>query len=224
MVEDDEAMVHKSAAAWLATIVIACVTYYAVAVVALHVLRPEYDPVSRVTSNYVVGPYGYLMTATFFAFAAALFVLSFGLSRVLAMPAQSRLGLALLVAAGLGVVVAGIFPTDVTPDDSPVTATGVVHILAALAAFVCVVVASLLVSKNVDRDPRWRAFRRPAFMLAIAILAGFAVFVVAQPLGGRGIGQRIFLGTVLLWIFFMAVHLRAAAKPGPWQARSAMSP
>ena len=92
MVEDDEAIVHKSAAPWLATIVISCVTYYAVAVVALHVLRPEYDPVSRVTSNYAVGPYGYLMTATFFAFAAALFVLSFGLSRVLATPAQSRLG------------------------------------------------------------------------------------------------------------------------------------
>jgi hypothetical membrane protein len=205
----------KRRAEWLGAIVIACVTYYALAVVALHVLRPEYDPISRVTSNYAVGPYGYLMTATFFAIAAALLALSFGLSRTLASTARSRVGFALLSAAGAGAVIAGVFPTDVTPDDSPVTIIGGVHILAGVAAFVCVTAGTLLVSRRLDRDPEWRASRRPAFFLALVIVAGFLLSVIAQSLGGRGIGQRFFLGTVLLWLLFMAIRLRTHARTGP---------
>lgn len=201
--------------AWLEGIVIACVAYYVVAVVALHVLRPEYDPVSRVTSNYAVGPYGYLMTATFFALAAALLALSLALSRTLVQQARTRVGLALLVAAALGVIVAGILPTDVTPDDSPVSATGLVHILAGVSAFLCITVAALVVSRKLDRDPKWRAAKQPALLLAFAIVVGLVISIVAQPLGGRGIGQRIFLGTVLLWLLFMAARLGRAAKPAP---------
>lgn len=198
--------------AWLSTIAIAGSIYYAVAVVVLHALRPEYDPLSRVTSNYAVGPYGYLMTATFFAIAAGLMALSLGLSQTLAPLAQSRVSLALLVAAGVGAIVAGVFPTDVTPTDAPITATGVVHILAGVTAFLCIVVAAVRISMRLDRDPQWRAFRRLALLLAFSILVGFIVSIVAQPLGGRGIGQRIFLGTVLVWLLYMAVRLRTAAN------------
>ena len=48
--------------AWLALIAIGGIVYFIVAVVVLHFLRPEYNPINHAVSNYAVGPYGYLIT------------------------------------------------------------------------------------------------------------------------------------------------------------------
>ena len=36
-------------------------------IAALHFLSPEFDPIQRPTSEYAVGPYGYLTTSAFIA-------------------------------------------------------------------------------------------------------------------------------------------------------------
>src|SRR6266849_6165880 len=58
-----------------------CVVYYASAIVLLHVLRTEFDPGYRYLSEYARGPYGTLMTSTFFALSAGSLALSLGLWR-----------------------------------------------------------------------------------------------------------------------------------------------
>ena len=62
-------------------ITLSSVVYYASAIVLLHVLRTDFDPGYRYLSEYAVGPYGALMTSTFFALRAGSLALSFGLWR-----------------------------------------------------------------------------------------------------------------------------------------------
>lgn len=61
------------------------------AVVVLHVLRPEFNPVNHAVSNYAVGPYGYLMTAAFYALALSVFALALGLARSMVLTNRARL-------------------------------------------------------------------------------------------------------------------------------------
>jgi len=52
-------------AARIASIAIVGISYFLTTVIALHFLRPDYDPASRFVSEYAVGSYGFLMTSAF---------------------------------------------------------------------------------------------------------------------------------------------------------------
>lgn len=54
-------------AAFLASAAFSCFGYFAIALVALHVLRPDYVPRSHMISDYAVGPHGWIMTIAFLA-------------------------------------------------------------------------------------------------------------------------------------------------------------
>ena len=55
------------------------IAYFALIIVALHFLRPDLNPLSTPTSEYAVGPYGFLMTSAFFSMSLASFALVIGL-------------------------------------------------------------------------------------------------------------------------------------------------
>ena len=62
-------------------ITLSSVVYYASAIVLLHVFRTDFDPGYRYLSEYARGPYGALMTSTFFALSTGSLALSLGLWR-----------------------------------------------------------------------------------------------------------------------------------------------
>lgn len=80
-----------STSAWL---VIAGVTHFVFVIGLLHVLRPDVDPLARVTSEYAVGPYGSLMASAYVALGLSLLALGMALSRAFAAghgpPPESR--------------------------------------------------------------------------------------------------------------------------------------
>ncbi len=63
----------------LAWVTIVGTVYFVLAVTALHFLRPDYNPTTRLLSDYAVGPYGYLMTSAWFALGLVSFALAFGI-------------------------------------------------------------------------------------------------------------------------------------------------
>jgi|GEM_PF-5522309 len=82
--------------AFLATVAIVGTAAFVVLIAALHFLSPDINPIERPTSDYAVGPYGYLMTAAWVCLSLSTWALVIGLRRDLSRPAQSRLGLGLL--------------------------------------------------------------------------------------------------------------------------------
>jgi Protein of unknown function (DUF998) len=177
--------------AWLALIAIGGIVYFVVAVVVLHFLRPEYNPINHAVSNYAVGPYGYLMTAAFFVLAWSVLALALGLFRSIAFTDLSRIAILLLCLASSGMVVMGIFPGDVHALHPPATITGVVHWIAAGISFLSIMVAAFLLSSFFKTNERWQVFQRPCFKLALAMVGALLLYGILALVGWIGVGQRI---------------------------------
>jgi hypothetical protein len=187
------------------------VAYFAVIIVALHFLRPDLNPLSQPTSEYAVGPYGFLMTSAFFSMSLGSFALVTGLYQGVSQSARSRIGLGLLGIWAVGVLIALIFPID--PEGAPQTISGTIHGINGPLAFLSLTAGAILVSRRFRQDEKWRPFHRAALILSLVMLAVFiATFVnIATESGFAGLCQRIFLAAFVTWFFLTAVRLRSTA-------------
>jgi hypothetical protein len=185
--------------------------YFALAVAALHFLRPDLDPVSRMTSEYANGPYGFVMTSAFFSMVLASAALILALYQRLPRHALSLTGLAFLGLWAVGVTVAMIFPID--PGGVPVTLAGTIHQTAGPPTFLAVTTGVALVTWRLGRDVRWRGPQRTLFVLAVVIAVGFAATAYTFFTGVEiaGLMQRIVLAAVVTWIVLVSSRLRSAA-------------
>lgn len=175
------------------------VGYFVGVIAILHVLRPDVSPMAAVTSEYAVGPYGFLMTSAYFMFAIALIALGVGLTRVLPRPAATP-GIALLFVAAMGTTVAGLVPVDVGAP-RPVTAQGWVHRIAAIAAFGSMTLGPLLLSRVFRREPGWRHVAWLARLTgALGLLGLIAMQAVLLERGLGGAAQRMVLLLIVTWI------------------------
>jgi hypothetical protein len=190
----------------------AAVTYFALAIVALHFLRPDLSPIRQPTSAYAVGPFGYLMTTAFFSMSVATWALLIGLWQGLPLAARSRLGLGLLAVWGVGVLIAMTFPIDA--EGAPQTLSGTIHQTNGPLTFFCLAVGAVLISRRFKRADSWRPLYRPALGLSLLMLAEFVVTGAATGTqsGFGGLAQRILLATFLAWFYLIASRLRALAS------------
>src|SRR5437867_4074144 len=85
------------------------VVYYASAIVLLHVLRTDFDPGYRYLSEYTRGPYGALMTSTFFALSTGSLALSLGLWRSVSSKLRFLPGLLLWLLWACAVFLVGFY-------------------------------------------------------------------------------------------------------------------
>jgi hypothetical membrane protein len=145
----------------LALVAIGGILYFVVAVVVLHVLRPELNPVSHAVSNYAIGSSGFLMISAFFTLALSEFALALGLARSLTNSKSASISVLLLSLAGVGLVVTGIFPGDVKSLHPPGTATAIIHWTGAGTSFLSVMIAAFVLASCYKTDMRWRSFHRP---------------------------------------------------------------
>ena len=195
---------RQNKVAWFALIAIGGIIYFIVAVVVLHFLRPEYNPINHAVSNYAVGPYGYLMTAAFYVLALSVFALALGLFRSTALINLSRIAVLLLFLASCGMVIMGIFPGDVHALHPPATITGIIHWTAAGISFLSIMIAAFLLSSSFKSDERWQEFRLPCFLLALAIVGALLLYGILALVGWIGIGQRIYIAVCLVWLLVLA--------------------
>jgi len=195
----------------VALVVIAGVLYFATAIFTLHFLRPDLNPISQPTSEYAVGPYGFLMSSAFFSMSLATFALVMGLYQGLVPSARSQIGLSLLAAWGVGVLIAMIFPID--PGGVPETLAGTIHQISGPLTFLSMTVGVILISRRFKQASQWHPFYRPAQILSLVVLAGFVgtfLSFVTQS-GFLGLAQRITLAALVTWMLLTAAHLRSVA-------------
>ena len=195
--------------------------YFLGAVAALHVLRPDYDPISRTISEYANGAYGFLMTSSFVMLGLGSGALVLALARDgWASSGRSRIGIAFLTLWSVGVLVLSIFPTD--RYGIPVSRNGIIHSFVALITFICLIVASILCSLRFRRDVQWRRFARPSLTLAIVIGVSFVVFLVS-PVAIKGIIERFLILLVLVWLSWLALTLRSLYSKFPIRGKGAIA-
>jgi len=196
----------------LTTVAIAAIAYFAVIIVALHFLRPDLNPISRPTSEYAVGAYGYLMTSAYFSMSLASWALVIGLYQGVPRPAQSRIGLSLLGIWAVGLLIAMLFPIDL--DGAPQTMAGTIHAINGPLTFLSLTLGVILVSWRFKHHTEWRPFHRLAVILSLIILLESIAVPVAMATesGLAGLAQRIFLVTFVTWSVLTAARLRSIAR------------
>jgi hypothetical protein len=192
--------------------VIVGILYWWTVFLAMHVLEPEFSPLTAPGSAYVLGTYGAWMTTTYFVLGAVLLSADFGLTTNNAVTALTRTGSVAFLIAAAGVVLAGSFPMDFPPP--PRTMSGRLHVLGGVFTFLPWVIGTLLFSLSIRRDHRWGRRSGTLFALSVLSIGMVAVLPVSIRFDFPGAAQRLLLTLLFAWLIVVALQLMRSKFEG----------
>ena len=204
--------------------VIAGIILYVILDALAQSLPPHYSPISQAESDLAVGQYGYVMTLNFINRGVLSLSFLFGLVlTVYSMDAANlrfRRGAYAFAVWAVGALLLAAFPTDVPA--TPVSWHGAVHLLVAIAAFLGGAFGPLYISLGMvgnDLLARVRSIALPLAALSVVLcLVELLGAFVAPGLSAHygGLLERLFLGSVLLWMGIVSARMLMVAPPkGP---------
>jgi hypothetical protein len=177
---------------------------FLVAVVALHFLAPETDPLRSGISFYALTRFDAVIGAAL-ALVGTAGILVVAASWAGATSTASRVGLLLLAAWGVMSILAGVFPLD--PPGADPTPSGTIHNLAGLN-FVLVAPAVLLIDSGAPGSRGSRSVtHRPAWLVAAGAVLLFAFNGPLSALDLGGLMQRAYWLALSLWLLLTARRL-----------------
>ena len=216
----------KSGPARLFWAVILGIVLYVVLDVVAQLLPPHYSPISQAESDLAVGEFGFIMTINFLVrgVLSLLFIYAFLRTLDYAKVARSqfRTGTYLLGAWAVGAILLAVFPTDVPA--TPISWHEAIHIVLAIIVFIGAAFGTLSISQKLPQNGAFRGLKRIALPLSIIVVVllvvdlGLFFFVHLNSRIG-GLTERLFLGSVLLWIAvvsaYLAIHMRQIKTEAP---------
>ncbi len=199
--------------AQLALVALGGVLLAFILVAVLHLLSPEFSPIKRAMSDYAHSRYGWLMRIAFAGLGTSLFMLAEAFRRIALSTPQFSGGI-LLAVAGTATLIAGLFPIDNTPDGRFNTTKGAVHAAAGFLLSPMLVGAMLCLSAPWNRTGDTSLLQVLALGFAAMNTAAFVTLLVANsirlPIGG--LGQRIFMSLVCVWLLLTSLRLLLIAS------------
>ena len=182
--------------------------------------RAGYDPMRHPVSSLSLGEFGWTQVVNFLLTGALLIVFATGLRDK---PAQRREIAVLVFFMGIGLIGAGIFPTDPiggyppgTPPELAYTPTGIAHDAFSALFFLGLPVACLIAAAIFLRQKRWGAMAYslltvPIFLLTFGLAgAGFQQYPHWVP--HAGLMQRISIVTGFAWLGWLAWDQRRSTS------------
>ncbi len=175
----------------------------------------DYGWVGDTMSELALGPFGFVQTIAFIVAGIGTLALAYVIRQLTAGTWGSVVGPLLVGVYGAGAILVGIFPTDRIDSPADVWAqstTGMIHVVASLASFVCMVVAMFVLLRTFLLEPRWRA--RTGWWMGLFPAAALSL-LFAQSEGPRvGLMQRMMVAVIAAWIIVVALRARAIAEAG----------
>ena len=146
----------------------------------LHILSPEFAPSWRMVSEYANGHYGWVLSLMFAAWAVSSWALAFATWSQLRTRA-GKIGLVLLVAAGVGEAMASIFDINHMP----------LHDIAGYIGILSLAVAAMLISIGLSRTQSWSVAKKTLLWTAnltwisvVVLVATFIVMIITYSRSG----------------------------------------
>jgi hypothetical protein len=205
--ENDPLKISKSAARLSIIAAVAALVFLA----SLHIVSPEFDPARRVVSEYALGHYGWVLSLMFIAWAVSSWALVIAV-RSQVMTTGGKIGLVLLVMAGLGEALAAVF--DVRRPE--------LHGLAGLLGIPTLPISAVLISFSLGRMQVWSSAKSVLLWTASLTWVSLALMAAAMlSLSGRIVGVKVPIGwpnrflvaMYCLWVIsvgWQAIRLRSA--------------
>ena len=186
---------------------------FALALLVMHALRPDYAIARHMISDYAVGPYGWGMTTAFSLLAAGYLALALAIAAWRPLPLGAWLAALLLFVTSVGLVVTASYPTDLP--GGPFTRSGELHDASFRVNISSLVGASVLLAGSFFGQPRWRVHRPAMVGLTLAWIAAVALqFLTLHPGAPYGLANRVVVAVMLAWSIATARSLRAPAPAG----------
>ena len=198
-----------------AAIVAAAVSLVTLA--ALHILKPDLHPSRTMISQYALGPYGRVMALCFAAFGGA----SGSLAVAMVPHVRSlggRIGIALLLTAAVGLVMAARFPMDpVSTPPAQMSHSGRMHGVAFLLGVPSMVLAVLVLSFALGGQVSYTGWllKRVAAVIWISLIVMIGIMLrvgPGKPPNPNGPERFVGVPNRLLMVAY-AVWLMVAAWP-----------
>ena len=200
----------------LGAVSLAATVSFALVCASVQVLRGDLDWTRAPLSFYLLGEYGAMVKAAYFALGAALVSLGIGYYRALATHARSGAPLLLFVVAGLALGVTALADSNLAPGGDSLEA--LIHGWAATTAFLCVTVAMMLQALRMRSDAAWRERVAAAFTLACASFAVMWLHALWRD-APRGLTQKAVIVLILAWLslaaWWLHRHAPQAAQSEP---------
>ncbi|NYH54330.1 hypothetical protein HNR06_003919 [Nocardiopsis arvandica] len=188
-------------------------------------VRPGYLPLRHPVSSLALTGAGWAQTANFLVAGALLVAFAVGVRRLLGRSSGAGVKPWPLGAAGVGLLGAGLFPTDPvsgyppgTPDELVYTPAGALHDAASMLFFLGLPLACLAFALWFARGRRWvlgaYSVLSAVLFLGLFLLAGLGFSQAPELVELGGLYQRLSLVVGLAWTTVLAlVLLRGDGEP-----------
>jgi len=198
-------------AKFFGTAAIGCLAYASLALLMMHLLRPDLPPSSHMISEYAVGTFGWLMQSVFIGLSFGCAALLLGLARNGPTSIIARLGVVLLAVASIGLIVSAIYPMDLP--GTPSTRSGELHDFSFIVNVGSIALAIVLLTASFGSDIRWSSYRRTSIVLLCLIALAFVLqFLTLRKGAPYGLANRFFISVVLAWLIATSLQLRNLAR------------
>jgi hypothetical protein len=163
---------------------------------------PGYNMLTQPVSELALGAAGWLMTANFFVAGLAMIAFALGFFRNLTR--GSYVATVLLSIAGLGMIGAGVFPTDLK--GAPETDTGSLHNLLFLVILLALMISYVFSALAMRKQVGWRDYMWATALMPVVVFGLLFVYVgfgsdAGDPLYAvSGLLQRLLLAVAFGWM------------------------
>lgn len=201
--------------------IVGTVLMFTVVYIAFPVIQPELNPLYRFGSEYAVGRMGWLMKAAFFFWGISLLAFAVAIAKGLDSEAKSRIAVVLFAVAAVGIFLSGVFDSDLQVRNEnpppiwvepPPSDEQIWHGVSGIVAFLGLMIGAGLFSRRLRISGRlhgqYRWLRLLSWLAPVAFIGFITVFI---PHGLAGLGQRLFVLILLLWIVLAAHGLLKGA-------------
>ena len=194
--------------------------FFLVMYVAFPFIQPELNPLYRFGSEYAVGRLGWLMKLAFFVWGGGLLAFAIAMATGLDSGGRSRVAVVLFAIGAAGIFLSGVFDADLQVlNDSPPprwvqpppSEEQVGHAAAGSVGLISLVGGAGSATRRLRRAERLRGVYRWLRPLAWAVSVAFVVSIVLIEVGLTGLGQRIFLLLLFIWLLIAARGVETGA-------------
>lgn len=210
----------------LAWVALAGADLYLMALLTVHALAPDIDPLHDAISEYALTPSGLVVRLGTGALGAAAIACALALWTLL----RARVGAVLLALFGLGQLGVAVFTVAPrgeaattwagTGTGGVATAAGAVggelgallHDVCGNVSFFVLPVAAVLLVGAAGRVPDWRARRAPLHAATLAVVATTVLVLCSERLGIFGVAQRAAMLAAVAWVVAASVSVLRARR------------
>jgi hypothetical membrane protein len=174
-------------------------------------LQPDYSHVAMPVSALAAWPAGWIQNLNFFVNGGLLIAFAIGLQLGIRPTRRGAVGIALLLASGVGNEVAGLFPWRMV-DGVPTESAS--HVVGALLSFLGASVGLMATSRRMAADPQWRDLASytlatgAAMLLLFVALGAFAIGDGTPLHPWAGLLQRVIVVFWFVCVMILAARLR----------------